>query len=45
MIAVVIATLLGRRLLGATIYERKLLRRGIDLQRIRNAPAFEGISR
>jgi CIC family chloride channel protein len=44
MVAVVIATLLGRRLLGATIYERKLLRRGIDWQRIRNPRAFARIS-
>ncbi len=44
MVAVVIATLLGRRLLGATIYERKLLRRGIDWQRIRNPQVFARIS-
>ena len=43
MVAVVIATLLGRRLLGATIYERKLLRRGIDWQRIRNPRVFARI--
>lgn len=40
MVAVVIATLLGRKLLGATIYERKLLRRGLDWQRIRNPQVF-----
>ncbi len=39
MVSVVIATLLGRRLLGATIYEMKLLRRGIDWQRVRR-PRF-----
>jgi CIC family chloride channel protein len=44
MIAVVIATLLGRKLLGSTIYERKLLRRGIDWQRIRNPKVFERVS-
>ncbi len=44
MVAVVIATLLGRKLLGATIYERKLLRRGIDWQRIRNPQVFARIS-
>ena len=30
MIATVISSLVGRRLLGATVYEMKLLRRGID---------------
>jgi len=35
MVCVVIATLLGRRLLGSTVYELKLLRRGIDWQRVR----------
>ncbi len=35
MIAVVIATLLGRKLLGSTVYEMKLVRRGIDWQRVR----------
>lgn len=39
MVCVVIATLLGRRLLGATVYELKLLRRGIDWQRVRK-PRF-----
>jgi chloride channel protein, CIC family len=39
MVCVVIATLLGRRMLGATIYEMKLLRRGIDWQRVRR-PRF-----
>jgi len=44
MIAVVVATLLGRRLLGATIYERKLLRRGIDWQRIHNPRIFARVA-
>ncbi|HEY1977654.1 MAG TPA: chloride channel protein [Candidatus Baltobacteraceae bacterium] len=44
MVAVVIAALLGRRLLGSTIYERKLLRRGIDWQRIRKPRVFARIS-
>jgi CIC family chloride channel protein len=35
MVATVIATLLGRRLLGYTIYEMKLVRRGIDWARVR----------
>ncbi|MDE2480640.1 MAG: chloride channel protein [bacterium] len=39
MVTVVIATLLGRRLLGATIYEMKLLRRGLDWQKVRH-PRF-----
>ncbi|HUY10622.1 MAG TPA: chloride channel protein, partial [Candidatus Dormibacteraeota bacterium] len=39
MVAVVIASLLGRRLLGATVYEQKLLRRGIDWKKARN-PGF-----
>jgi len=30
MIATVIATSLGRRLIGGTVYELKLMRRGID---------------
>jgi CBS domain-containing protein len=41
---VVIATLLGRKLLGSTIYERKLLRRGIDWRRIRNPRVFARIA-
>jgi CIC family chloride channel protein len=44
MVAVVIATLLGRWLLGATIYERKLLRRGIDWQRIRSPHIFARVT-
>ncbi|MEO9170968.1 MAG: chloride channel protein [Candidatus Baltobacteraceae bacterium] len=39
MVCVVISTLLGRRLLRSTIYEMKLLRRGIDWQRVRR-PRF-----
>ncbi len=39
MVTVVISTLLGRRLLGATIYEMKLLRRGLDWQKVRH-PRF-----
>lgn len=35
MVCTVIATLLGRRLLGYTIYEMKLVRRGIDWARLR----------
>ena len=35
MVTTVIATLLGRRLLGYTIYEMKLVRRGIDWARAR----------
>jgi CBS domain-containing protein len=38
-VCVVIAAVLGRRLLGATIYEFKLLRRGVDWQRVRR-PRF-----
>jgi CIC family chloride channel protein len=39
MVCTVIATLLGRRLLGHTIYEMKLIRQGIDWARARN-PGF-----
>lgn len=39
MVCTVIATLLGRRLLGYTIYEMKLVRQGIDWMRARN-PGF-----
>lgn len=35
MVCTVIATLLGRKLLGYTIYEMKLVRRGIDWARVR----------
>ena len=40
MVTVVIASLLGRRFLGSTIYERKLLRRGIDWQKARHPRFF-----
>jgi CIC family chloride channel protein len=39
MVSTVIATLLGRRLCGYTIYEMKLVRQGIDWARARN-PGF-----
>ncbi|HVA27499.1 MAG TPA: chloride channel protein, partial [Candidatus Baltobacteraceae bacterium] len=39
MVCVVIATLLGRKLLGATVYEMKLIRRGLDWQKVRR-PRF-----
>jgi CIC family chloride channel protein len=41
MVCVVIATLVGRGLLGSTVYEMKLQRRGIDWQRVRR-PRFLG---
>ena len=40
MVTVVIASLLGRRFLGSTIYERKLLRRGVDWQKARHPRFF-----
>jgi CIC family chloride channel protein len=40
MIATVIASVLGRRLLGSTVYELKLERRGIDWQRVRRPHAL-----
>ncbi len=43
MIAVVIATLIGKRLLNSTVYEMKLIRRGIDWQRVRRPRFFGGI--
>ena len=43
MIATVIATILGRRLLGYTIYEMKLIRRGIDWMRVRRPSLFARI--
>ncbi len=39
MVCVVIATVVGRRLLGSTVYEMKLIRRGVDWQRVRR-PRF-----
>jgi CIC family chloride channel protein len=43
MVCTVIATLLGRRLLGYTIYEMKLVRQGIDWMRARNPGFFTRI--
>jgi CIC family chloride channel protein len=40
MVCTVIATLLGRRLLGYTIYEMKLVRRGVDWARARKPRPF-----
>ncbi|MBC5799639.1 MAG: chloride channel protein [Candidatus Eremiobacteraeota bacterium] len=40
MICTVIATLIGQRLLGNTIYELKLVRRGIDWARVRRPRPF-----
>ncbi len=39
MVCVVIATVVGRRMLGSTVYEMKLIRRGVDWQRVRR-PRF-----
>ncbi len=39
MVCVVIATVVGRRLLGSTVYEMKLIRRGIEWHRVRR-PRF-----
>ena len=44
MVTVVIASLLGRRLLGATVYEQKLLRRGIDWKKARNPGFFSRLT-
>jgi CIC family chloride channel protein len=44
MVTVVIASLMGRRLLGSTIYERKLLRRGVDWQRARRPRFFSRLT-
>ena len=40
MIATVVATILGRRLIDGTVYELKLLRRGIDWKRVRRPHAL-----
>jgi CIC family chloride channel protein len=40
MIATVIAAVLGRRLIGGTVYELKLMRRGIDWHRVRRPHAL-----
>jgi CIC family chloride channel protein len=39
MIASVIASILGRRFINGTVYELKLMRRGIDWESVKNAPA------
>ena len=43
MVCTVIATLLGRRLLGYTVYEMKLVRQGIDWMRARNPGFFSRV--
>lgn len=43
MITTVIATVIGRRLLGSTIYELKLVRRGIDWLRVRKPRLLAGV--
>ncbi|HET6277009.1 MAG TPA: chloride channel protein [Candidatus Cybelea sp.] len=43
MVCTVIATLLGRKLLGYTIYEMKLVREGIDWMRARNPGFFSRV--
>jgi CIC family chloride channel protein len=40
MIATVIASVLGRRLINGTVYELKLMRRGIDWRRVRHPHAL-----
>ena len=44
MVCTVISTLLGRRLLGFTIYEMKLVRRGIDWARARKPRPFSRVN-
>ncbi len=44
MVCTVISTLLGRRLLGYTIYEMKLVRRGIDWARARRPRPFSRVT-
>jgi CIC family chloride channel protein len=39
MIASVIAAILGRRLINGTVYELKLMRRGIEWERVKHPPA------
>jgi len=39
MIATVIAAILGRRFINGTVYELKLMRRGIDWERVKHPPA------
>jgi CIC family chloride channel protein len=43
MIATVIATILGRRLINGTVYELKLMRQGIDWQRLRRPAALSRV--
>ena len=43
MIATVIATILGRKLIDGTVYELKLLRRGIDWKRVRRPRALSRV--
>ncbi len=43
MVCTVIATILGRRLLGHTVYELKLVRRGIDWARARKPRPFSRV--
>jgi CBS domain-containing protein len=40
MIATVVASVLGRRLINGTVYELKLMRRGIDWKRVRRPHAL-----
>ncbi len=44
MVCTVISTLLGRRLLGHTVYEMKLVRRGIDWARARRQRPFSRVT-
>ncbi|TAM86510.1 CBS domain-containing protein [bacterium] len=44
MISTVIATVLGRRFIGSTIYQLKFDREGIDWQRVRHPSLFAGIT-
>jgi hypothetical protein len=39
MIASVIAAILGRRFINGTVYELKLMRRGIDWESVKHPPA------
>ncbi|TAM59763.1 CBS domain-containing protein [bacterium] len=44
MISTVIATVLGRRFIGSTIYQLKLEHEGIDWKRVRHPSPFAGIA-
>jgi CIC family chloride channel protein len=44
MIATVVAAVLGRRLINGTVYELKLMRRGIDWKRVRRPHALAHIN-